>query len=188
MLWWSVNRCIQTAISKTTTNMTQFASTLALQYCSYGQFNCDTRMKWAESLNTTTTEILTRRRIVTQGVWRVSVNRSSLWNLKRNDHFPTKKTLNRFYAWTRRDPINKDTTTLSHKTLQFGITKSGTSPDFWYTGVLSLNLGTLHFLSLNLIHVQYCDIMRFMVLHNRHHKVSRSSCTTTLLLFCQGLG
>ena len=58
--------------------MTQFASTLALQYCSYGQFNCDTRMKWAESLNTTTTEILTRRRIATQGVWRVSVNRYSL--------------------------------------------------------------------------------------------------------------
>ena len=27
-----------------------------------------------------------------------------------------------------------------------------------------------------------------MVLHNRHHKVSRSSCTTKLLLFCQGLG
>ena len=25
-----------------------------------------------------------------------------------------------------------------------------------------------------LIHVQYCDIMRFMVLHNRHHKVSQS--------------
>ena len=24
------------------------------------------------------------------------------------------------------------------------------------------------------IHVQYCDIMRFMILHNRHHKVSRS--------------
>ena len=24
------------------------------------------------------------------------------------------------------------------------------------------------------IHVQYCDIMRFMVLHNRHHKVSQS--------------
>ena len=41
-------------------------------------------------------------------------------------------------------------------------------------GMLSLNLGTLHFLSLNLIHVQYCDIMRFMVLHNRHHKVSQS--------------
>ena len=24
------------------------------------------------------------------------------------------------------------------------------------------------------IHIQYCDIMRFMVLHNRHHKVSQS--------------
>ena len=24
------------------------------------------------------------------------------------------------------------------------------------------------------IHVQYCDVMRFMVLHNRHHKVSQS--------------
>ena len=94
--------------------------------------------------------------------------------MERNDHFPPKKTLNRFYAWTRRDPINKDTTTLSHRTFQFGITNSVTSPDFWYTGVLSLNLGTLHFLSLNLIHVQYCDIMRFMVLHNRHHKVSQS--------------
>ena len=27
---------------------------------------------------------------------------------------------------------------------------------------------------LQVIPVQYCDIMRFMVLHNRHHKVSQS--------------
>ena len=40
-------------------------------------------MKLVESLNTTTTEILTRRRIATQGVWRVSVNRyilCEMWN------------------------------------------------------------------------------------------------------------
>ena len=34
------------------------------------------------------------------------------------------------------------------------------------------------------IPVQYCNIMRFMVHHNRHHKVSRSSCIAKLLLFC----
>ena len=34
------------------------------------------------------------------------------------------------------------------------------------------------------IHVQYCEIMRFMLLHNRHHKMSHSSCNTKLLLFC----
>ena len=41
-------------------------------------------------------------------------------------------------------------------------------------------------MSLFLIHFQYCDIMRFTVLHNGHHKVSRSSCIakplTTILL------
>ena len=34
----------------------------------------------------------------------------------------------------------------------------------------------------SIIHVQYCDIMRFTVLHNRHHKVSRSSCIAKPLL------
>ena len=29
---------------------------------------------------------------------------------------------------------------------------------------------------------QYCDIIRFTVLHNRHHKVSRSSCNAKPLL------
>ena len=38
------------------------------------------------------------------------------------------------------------------------------------------------------IHVQYSDIMRFLVRHNRHHKVSRSSYVTKLLLFCEELG
>ena len=70
-------------------------------------------MKWIESLNTIirqfTTEILIRRRIATQVVWRVRANRDSLWNLERNDDFPTKKTLNQFYAWTIRGPINKGT-------------------------------------------------------------------------------
>ena len=28
----------------------------------------------------------------------------------------------------------------------------------------------------SIMHVQYCNIMRFTVLHSRHHKVSRSSC------------
>ena len=32
------------------------------------------------------------------------------------------------------------------------------------------------------MHVQYCDVMRFMVLHKRHHKVSRSSCNTTVTI------
>ena len=34
------------------------------------------------------------------------------------------------------------------------------------------------------IHVQYCDIMRFTALHNRQHKVSRSSRNAKPLLFC----
>jgi len=38
------------------------------------------------------------------------------------------------------------------------------------------------------IHVQYSVIMRFLVRHNRHHKVSRSSYVTKLLLFCEELG
>ena len=38
------------------------------------------------------------------------------------------------------------------------------------------------------IHVQYSDIMRFLVRHSRHHKVSRSSYVTKLLLFCEELG
>ena len=36
--------------------------------------------------------------------------------------------------------------------------------------------------------MQYSDIMRFLVGHNRHHKVSRSSYVTKLLLFCEELG
>jgi len=37
-------------------------------------------------------------------------------------------------------------------------------------------------------HVQYSDLMRFTVLHNRHHKLSLSSCIAKPLLFCSGLG
>ena len=33
------------------------------------------------------------------------------------------------------------------------------------------------------MHVQYCDIRRFTVLHNRHHKVSCSSCIAKPSLF-----
>ena len=106
-----------------------------------------------------------------QGVWRVSVNRDSLWNMERNDHFPT-KTLNRFYAWTK-GPKQRHHNTSSQNS-RIWTTKWIASLDSCYTGVLSLNLGTLHFLSLKLIHVQYSDTMRFMVLHNRHHKVSQS--------------
>ena len=38
------------------------------------------------------------------------------------------------------------------------------------------------------IHVEYSDIMRFLVHHNRHHKVSSSSYVTKSLLFCEELG
>jgi len=34
------------------------------------------------------------------------------------------------------------------------------------------------------IHVEYSEIIRFTVLHNRYRKVSRSSCMTKPLLFC----
>ena len=34
---------------------------------------------------------------------------------------------------------------------------------------------------LSTIHVQYCDIMRFTIPHNRHHKVSRSSCIAKIV-------
>ena len=171
MLWWRVNKCIQTAISKTTTNMTQFASTLALQHCSHGQFNYDTRIKWAESLNTIihqfTTDMLTCR----QGVWRASVNRDSLWNLERNDHFPPKKTLNRFYEWTKgpkqrhHNSFSQNSSIWDHKinNISWPLIQWECSIEPWHS---SLPL-------LNLIHVQYCDIMRFMVLHNRQQSVTK---------------
>ena len=40
----------------------------------------------------------------------------------------------------------------------------------------------------NSINIQYSYIMRCLVRHNRHHKVSRSSYVAKLLLFCEKLG
>ena len=57
------------------------------------------------------------------------------------------------------------------------------------TGSTNGHLETIFFVcSPNILHIQYSCIMRFLVRHNRHHKVSRSSYVAKLLPFCEKLG
>ena len=56
-------------------------------------------------------------------------------------------------------------------------------------GSTNCHLETIFFVcSPNIIHIQYSCIMIFLVHHNRHQKVSRSSYVAKLLLFCKKLG